>query len=609
MNDTQDMKNGGEIPVRTLPIQGDVETHPDTSPPTIANLGEVSSGSAPTQLISDTPLSNPSLPSASPSAASSNSSVGQIGRFKYVRMLGKGAFGTVWQVWDPELQTHRALKIPHRELISSGKVDAESYVREARKVAQLGKHRGIVEVLDVQRLEDGTPYVVSEFLEGGSLADSVKGRRIPWREAVELVAKIADGIAHAHSKGIVHRDLKPANILLTDEGEPVVADFGLALGDGEFSYKSTVCGTYFYMSPQQVRGEADRVDGRSDVYSLGVILYQLLTGRIPYKSQNIDSLKREILSEQPTPLRQYTPDVPPEIEAICEKAMAKEPNDRYKTASDMAKALRAVMQPQTAAAAPPKTSNRWLPVAIAAAGFAAVAAGVFAFVNNRPQSNGGGGANHSGNHGGSSSAIETPIPPELAIHFQEKGDDGVFHKDSNLAAANLPVVVGDKVQFHVILPEPMFAYLYWIDSDGEAKRIWPDRDTDLDKQTAVIELSRPAGADDETQPTWFSIPKTGGNQVFFLGVSTEPLGANELTEFEAKTKFMRNLLPSGERFAEFEFPENPKYEQRTSRTHGPARVRGSDLVVVVSPKKYAADHSDLQKWFAAYHGWIVATED
>jgi serine/threonine protein kinase len=515
-------------------------------------------------------------------------------------MLGRGSFATVFKVWDPELQTHRAVKMPHTHLIASGRVDAESYVREARKVTQLGKHRGIVEVLDVQRLENGTPYVVSEFVSGGSLADKVEGKRMPWREAAELVAKIADGVAHAHSKGIVHRDLKPANILLTEEGEPLVGDFGLALGDAEFSYKSTTCGTFFYMSPQQVRGEADRVDGRADIYSLGVILYQLLAGRIPYKSQAIDSLKREILSELPTSVRQYNPDVPPELAAICEKAMAKEPNDRFTTATDMAKALRAAVKtaevPGTKAAKQPPKS--WMPVAIAAAGFAAVAAGLLALLS--PDR-----ATIEDGSGGANPVVGQTAPvPELSIHFQAAGSE-VYHK--NLMRADLPIVAGDKVQFHVQMVKPMYPYVYWINSSGEAQRVWPALNASLDGQKPVTELSSPPGADRENDPEWWEIQETGGPQVFFVGVSPKKLGAAELSEFEADTQFMRSLLPRDELFAEFEFPERPDQYQSTER--GQVRTRGSDLIVVVSPKSYAADHSDLQQWFTAYHGWIVATEE
>jgi len=520
----------------------------------------------------------------------------QLGRFQYVRRLGEGTFGSVVQVWDPELQTHRAIKVPHRNLIDSGKVDPEAYVREARKVTKLGKHPGIVEVLDVQRMENGTPYVVSEFIAGGSLADRVNAGPIPWPEAAELVARIADAVGYAHTKGIVHRDLKPANILIDDAGKPVVVDFGLALGDDEFSYKSIVCGTYYYMSPQQIRGEADRLDGRSDVYSLGVLLYQLLAGRLPYKSRDVNSLKREILEDEPTPVRQYAPDVPSALEQVCRKAMAKSLGERYSTAGDFAAALRRALKASVDGAAT-KSAHifRWM---AAAGAVAALLAAAFIPLNPRPGS--------------------APIPataasmltPNLAIHFQ-KANSSSFARE--MSDADLPLQVGDKLQFHVdSLPEPMFAYVYWIDSSGTPNRVWPAEET-LANQTPIDTLSSPPGAGgDAIDQPWWEIPAVDGPQIFFLGLGREALTADQLAEFESQSEFMRESLlgtlrRSGRMVAEFEYPERTKtYTLQDGELY---RTRGNDLHLVISPKVYASDHSTLQKWFAAYHGWIVATAD
>jgi serine/threonine protein kinase len=390
--------------------------------------------------------------------------------------------------------------------------------------------------------------------------------------------------------------LKPGNILLTEEGRPVVVDFGMALDDAEFSYKSSVCGTYHYMSPQQVRGEANRVDGRSDVFSLGVILYQLLAGRLPYKSQTIDSLKREILEAEPTPVRQYNPDVPPELEAICRTAMAKEPGERYSTAADMAAALRRVLNVESADAVMPQRVSarpaRWLPLVVSTTAFLTVAAVIFALFSPRRDSS------TLSDEPGTAGEL-----PDLSIHFQRAGEQ-IFAK--TISRSDLPLAVGDKVQFHAHLAKPMYAYLYWVASDGEPKRVWPPTSVALDAQQPVAELSSPPGADKEVQPNWWQIPETGGPQVFFLGVSPKKLGEKELKEFEDQTTFMRKLLPADELVAEFEFPQPPDlYEQNDL---GQFRTRGADLVMVVSPKSYATDHSNLQKWFSAYHGWIVATE-
>jgi hypothetical protein len=350
------------------------------------------------------------------------------------------------------------------------------------------------------------------------------------------------------------------------------------------------------MSPQQVRGEANRVDGRSDIYSLGVILYQLLAGRLPYKSQTLDTLKREILEAEPTPVRQYNPEVPPQLEAICRKAMAKEPGDRFSTAADLATALRSSIEPEAARAAPDRRAvegpNRWLPLVVSTAAFLLVAAAIFALMGSR--------RNTEALSGGAGAAADNP---DLSIHFQRAGEE-VFTK--TISRSDLPLAVGDKVQFHAMLPKPMYAYLYWVASDGEPKRVWPPAAMSLDEQQPVEKLSSPPGADKEVQPHWWQIPETGGPQVFFLGVSPTMLGEKELGEFEEQTAFMRRLLPADELVVEFEHPQRPELYERNDR--GQFRTRGAELVMVVSPKTYATDHSNLQKWFSAYHGWIVATE-
>jgi hypothetical protein len=372
-----------------------------------------------------------------------------------------------------------------------------------------------------------------------------------------------------------------------------VADFGLALGDDEFSYRSSVCGTYQYMSPQQVRGEADRVDGRADVYSLGVILYQLLAGRVPFKGRDVQSLKREIINDEPSPVRQYAPDAPIELQQICQRAMAKDVANRYSTAVDFAAALRALLKkgtpPGDSVAAGPQAS-RWLPLVAMGAGCALVGWAMFAFLSPAPR------------------IAQVESPPSLEIHFQ-KQDQGTF--DRSLKDSDLPLEVGDKLQFHVQqLPRPMFAYIYWIDADGEPKRVWPEPTAALDQQLPVERLSSPPGAEvDSVEQPWWEVGAAGGPLVFFVGLSEKMLDEKQLQEFEAQATPMRQSLlgalrRGGNKVAEFEFPEQTKtYELRDNELY---RTRGADLHLVISPKVYATDHSMLKKWFSAYHGWIVA---
>ena len=195
--------------------------------------------------------------------------------------------------------------------------------------------------------ESGTCYIVTELIEGADLRSMLKGGRTEWDRAADLCAQIADGLAHAHSRGMIHRDIKPANVMLTEDGRPIILDFGLALTDLEaVAPDGRIMGTPSYMSPEQTKGEAHRVDGRTDVYSLGVVFYEMLAGRPPHRATSSFELMRKIAEEDPQPLRQLAQEVPVEIAAICHKAMSRRMEDRYTTAGDFAAAMRAVLTGQ-----------------------------------------------------------------------------------------------------------------------------------------------------------------------------------------------------------------------------------------------------------------------
>ncbi len=361
------------------------------------------------------------------------------GRYELVELIGRGGMSSVWKAHDRLLDRTIAIKLLHEQFTQDDEY-VERFRREARSVAQLS-HPNIVTVID-RGEDEGRQYMVFEYVEGENLKQLIdRSGPLPVRDALLLTLQMARALGFAHDRGLIHRDVKPQNVLLNEDGQPKMTDFGIARSvDVEgVTVTGTVLGTSEYIAPEQARGQ--RVDAQTDVYSLGVVLYELLAARVPFQGENFVAIALRHVNEPAPSVLELRPDCPPRVGLAIERAMAKRPEQRFGSMSEFCAELEAclyeldssseeatmISRPQAAPARPRREGRKrrrrvgailWPITAVAAViGVAAAAAfGTMTLLDDN-------------GNGGSADASNTPIRLTGVDSFDPEGDNKQEHDD------------------------------------------------------------------------------------------------------------------------------------------------------------------------------------
>lgn len=393
---------------------------------------------------------------------------GSVDRYQLQNQLGGGAFGVVFRAYDSDLQRDVAIKIPARSRTPS--VQARTlWLSEAQSLAALD-HEGIVPVYDFGQSDDGLCYLVSKFVDGRSLSDTMELGYLTRQDALRVIVGVAEALHHAHKRGLVHCDVKPDNILLNEDLRPVVVDFGLAVHeDQQRQQAGQVMGTPRYMAPEQIRGEVHRFDGRTDIWSLGVILYELLTGRRPFGGETQVQLFDEILHRDPKPLRMIDDTIPLEVERITLKCLSKAPSDRYGAAADIASELRSYLS----SGGHQKVQRGQLLVSAVVLGLLAAGGAGFLLMRTlvTPPNDGATSAGPQ-THLADALTVSEPLTGDIDIRIWAPDDER--RRGLSLSEpGSLPLREHDQIRIEASVSKPSYVYMVWIGTDGVALPVYP----------------------------------------------------------------------------------------------------------------------------------------
>ena len=370
----------------------------------------------------------------------------KIGIYEIKSELGRGGMATVYRAYDPRFEREVAVKVLPSELLHSDPQFRLRFEREAKIIAQL-EHSAIVPVYDVGEA-DGQPYFVMRYMNGGSLSDRIKAGGLTMDDASRILGTIAPGLDEAHSNGIVHRDIKPSNILFDKRGNPFISDFGIAkLSQAQSGNVtgSAIIGTPAYMAPEQAQGT--EVDGRADIYALGIILFEMLTGKQPYEADTPMAVAIKHITDPVPHILQANPKLPESMDEIIQKAMAKDKTKRFSTAVEMTNALREAARgdptkiqikvaPATKVSVQPipqKKGFNALLVIVPVIAIAALAAGFFVFNGNRGRA-----ATESPANTSVDQSTSAPLPTETSAPVNTATDVSVVISEPTVTETSLP---------------------------------------------------------------------------------------------------------------------------------------------------------------------------